>query len=61
MGGLDVYKRQVFQTMGDCLLPFRYINTFSQGSSIDGYFMDSWPAWDRLARTMERQMQLRCV
>ena len=48
----------VFQTMGDCLLPFRYINTFSQGSSIDGYFMDSWPAWDRLARTMERQMQL---
>lgn len=48
----------VFQTFGDSSLPYRFVNTFSQGSSIDGYFMDSWPAWDRLARTMERQMQL---
>lgn len=48
----------VFQTFGDTLLPYRFVNTFSQGSSIDGYFMDSWPAWDRLARTVERQMQL---
>lgn len=48
----------VFQAFGDTALPYRFINTFSQGSSIDGYFMDSWPAWDRLARTVERQMQL---
>lgn len=48
----------VFQTLGDSALPFRYINTFSQGSSIEGYFMDSWPAWDRLARLVERQMGL---
>ncbi|WP_029905171.1 alpha-L-rhamnosidase N-terminal domain-containing protein [Prevotella sp. 10(H)] len=48
----------VFQTFGEKELPYRFINTFSQGSSIDGYFMDSWPAWDRLARTVERQMQL---
>lgn len=48
----------VFQTMGDVLLPYRFVNTFSQGLSIDGYFMDSWPAWDRLARTIERQMYL---
>lgn len=48
----------VFQTFGDVALPRRFVNTFSQGSSIDGYFMDSWPAWDRLARTVERQMQL---
>lgn len=50
--------QSVFQTFADSLLPYRFINTFSQGSSIDGYFMDSWPAWDRLARTVERQMQL---
>lgn len=50
--------QSVFQTFGDSSLPYRFINTFSQGSSIDGYFMDSWPAWDRLARTVERQMQL---
>lgn len=48
----------VFQTMGDTLLPYRFMNTFSQGLSVDGYFMDSWPAWDRLARTVERQMNL---
>jgi hypothetical protein len=48
----------VFQTFGDDRLPYRFINTFSQGSSIDGYFMDSWPGWDRLARSFERQMQL---
>ena len=48
----------VFQVLGDSALPFRFINTFSQGSSIEGYFMDSWPAWDRLARTVERQMDL---
>ncbi|WP_294587885.1 alpha-L-rhamnosidase N-terminal domain-containing protein [uncultured Bacteroides sp.] len=50
--------QSVFQTFGDSSLPYRFVNTFSQGSSIDGYFMDSWPAWDRLARTVERQMQL---
>lgn len=48
----------VFQILGDSDLPFRYVNTFSQGSSIEGYFMDSWPAWDRLARIIERQMGL---
>ncbi len=48
----------VFQVLGDSALPFRFISTFSQGSSIEGYFMDSWPAWDRLARIIERQMGL---
>lgn len=48
----------VIQTLGDITLPYRFVNIFSQGLSIDGYFMDSWPAWDRLARTVERQMHL---
>lgn len=48
----------VSQILGGKSLPFRFVNTFSQGSSIDGYFMDSWPAWDRLARIIEKQMQL---
>lgn len=48
----------VIQKLGDITLPYRFVNTFSQGLSIDGYFMDSWPAWDRLARTVERQMHL---
>ncbi len=36
----------------------RYINTFSQGSSIEGFFMDSWPGWDRMVRIFERELQL---
>lgn len=36
----------------------RYVNTFSQGSSLEGFFMDSWPGWDRMVRIFERQLQL---
>ena len=36
----------------------RYLTTFSQGITLDGYFLDCWPAYDRLARLMERQLQM---
>nr|MCR5520196.1 alpha-L-rhamnosidase [Bacteroidales bacterium] len=36
----------------------RYVNIFSQGSSIEGFFMDSWPGWDRMVRVFERQLQM---
>ena len=48
----------VYQTLGDSRLPARFIKTFSQGQTTEGYFMDSWPAFDRLARVMERQVQM---
>ncbi len=48
----------IFYTFGETRLPARYLNTFSQGLTLDGYFMDSWPAYDRLARLMERQLDL---
>ena len=48
----------LYQAFGETQLPARFIKTFSQGINLDGYFMDSWPAFDRLARIMERQMQL---
>lgn len=48
----------VYQTLGDTRLPARFIKTFSQGQTTEGYFMDSWPAFDRLARIMERQVGL---
>jgi alpha-L-rhamnosidase len=43
---------------GDQLLHARFINTYSQGITLDGYFLDAWPAFDRLARIMERQVGL---
>jgi alpha-L-rhamnosidase len=45
-------------TFGEQALLSRYINTYSQGMTLDGYFLDSWPAYDRLARLMERQLYL---
>jgi hypothetical protein len=48
----------IFYTFGETRLPARYLNTYSQGLTLDGYFMDSWPAYDRLARLMERQLDL---
>ncbi len=48
----------LFSAFGDKQLPFRFVNTFSQGITLDGFFMDSWPAYDRLARIPQRQMGL---
>jgi hypothetical protein len=43
---------------GESKLLARYVSTFSQGATLEGYFLDCWPAYDRLARLMERQLQL---
>lgn len=45
-------------TFGDTRIPARFVNTYSQGLTKDGYFLDSWPAYDRLARLPERQLDL---
>ncbi len=36
----------------------RYLNTYSQGLTKEGYFMDCWPAYDRLNRIAQRQLDL---
>ncbi len=41
---------------GDTRAPRRYLRTFSEGLMADGYFADSWPAYDRLARVSQKQM-----
>jgi len=33
----------------------RYLRTYSDGLSLDGYFMDCWPGSDRLTRIAQRQ------
>ena len=48
----------IFYSFGDKLLPARFVHTFSQGLTKDGYFLDCWPAYDRLARLSERQLDL---
>ena len=48
----------VHLTLGESRLPARYLATFSQGITKDGFFLDCWPAYDRLVRLMERQLDL---
>lgn len=43
---------------GERRLPARFLATFSQGITHEGYFLDAWPAWDRLARLWQRQINL---
>lgn len=43
---------------GENRLPARFLTTFSQGMTLDGFFLDCWPAYDRLARLFERQVGL---
>ena len=43
---------------GERRLVARYLTTWSQGLTKDGFFLDCWPAYDRLARLIERQLDL---
>jgi hypothetical protein len=53
-GGHQLHAiRYVF---GDTLLPARFLRTFSEGQTPEGYFLDCWPAYDRLARVMQKQV-----
>jgi alpha-L-rhamnosidase len=46
----------LYQAFGETRLPARFVSTFSQGITVDGYFLDSWPAYDRLARIQQRTL-----
>ncbi len=43
---------------GDLELSGRFLNTFSQGMTEEGYFLDTWPAFDRLNRIALKQVGL---
>jgi alpha-L-rhamnosidase len=45
----------LYYSVGERRLPARYVATFSQGITHEGYFLDCWPAYDRLARLWERE------
>jgi len=48
----------VHLAFGETRLPARYLSTWSQGLTKEGFFLDCWPAYDRLARLVERQFDL---
>ncbi len=42
--------------LGEPRLSARFLRTFSEGLTRDGYFLDCWPAYDRLARVAQKQV-----
>ncbi|GLV53599.1 hypothetical protein KDH_04510 [Dictyobacter sp. S3.2.2.5] len=54
-GGHQLLPLRTF--LGDRQLPRRFLNTYCDGQTPDGYFLDSWPAYDRLVRIGQRQTQ----
>ena len=41
---------------GDRQLARRFLRTFAMGQTLEGYFLDCWPAYDRLNRLAQRQV-----
>ncbi|RMG67432.1 MAG: alpha-L-rhamnosidase [Bacteroidetes bacterium] len=48
----------LYTLRGEYDLPARYLATYSQGLTREGFFLDTWPAYDRLARLAQRQLEL---
>ncbi len=57
-GDLGHVVHALHRVFGNSQLPARFVNTYSQGITLDGYFLDTWPAFDRLNRLSQRQLGL---
>ncbi|MGL4631368.1 MAG: alpha-L-rhamnosidase N-terminal domain-containing protein [Leadbetterella sp.] len=55
-GDLGQMVHSISRGFGEQAMLARYLNTFSQGITKGGVFLDTWPAYDRLARLMEREI-----
>lgn len=44
--------------LGNTSLPARFLRTYSEGITRTGYFMDTWPAFDRTVRIAQRELGL---
>ncbi|MHB0956740.1 MAG: alpha-L-rhamnosidase-related protein [Pirellulaceae bacterium] len=42
--------------LGEPRIASRFLRTFSEGLTPDGYFLDCWPAYDRLVRVAQKQI-----
>ncbi len=48
----------IYLAFGEQRQPARFLATYSQGMTKEGFFLDCWPGFDRLARLVERQFDL---
>jgi hypothetical protein len=57
-GDLDHAKLGSYYAFGETRQPARMLRTFAQGQNREGWFMDSWPAWDRCQRLFQKHLSL---
>ncbi|TVR51110.1 MAG: alpha-L-rhamnosidase [Puniceicoccaceae bacterium] len=55
-GGHEILA--LLTAFGESRHPARYLKTWSQGQTREGYFLDCWPAWDRMNRIPQRMLGL---
>jgi hypothetical protein len=48
----------LYFAFGESRLSARFLATYSQGQTKEGYFLDAWPGFDRLARLVERELDM---
>src|SRR5262249_13569510 len=57
-GDSSLQLHAVYLAFGERRLPARFMQTIAQGITMDGYFLDCWPAYDRFERIAEREVGL---
>ena len=57
-GDISHCLQAIRYAMGDIALSKRFIRTYSEGITTDGYLLDCWPAYDRIVRLSQRQLGL---
>ena len=57
-GDISHCLQAIRYAFGDTALARRFLRTYSEGLTVDGYLMDCWPAYDRMTRLAQRQVGL---
>jgi hypothetical protein len=56
-GGMSLCRHAIHALAGEKRQVARFIRSFSQGSTAEGYFMDCWPSHDRITRLGQRVLE----
>jgi len=55
-GDLGHVLQTVRYLFGDTSIPARFLRTYGEGITDEGYFLDCWPGYDRMARIPQRML-----
>ena len=55
--GISLCRHAIHTLAGEDRQVARFLRSYSQGSTAEGYFMDAWPSHDRIARLGQRVLE----